>query len=54
MFHEDELKDVRSGKAICVECGFEREFNMFLGEVLAGEHKELIAELQERLVETEE
>jgi hypothetical protein len=49
MFHEDELDDLRKGETLCVECTLERCFNVFLAEVLAGEHKELIAELRERL-----
>jgi hypothetical protein len=53
-FHEDELDDVRKGTTRCLECTLERGYHVFLGEVLAGEHKELIAELRERLVETEE
>lgn len=51
MFHEDELDDLRKGHTLCVECTLERGFHVFLAEVLAGEHKELIAEVHSRLAE---
>lgn len=51
MFSDDELDDVRKGETLCVESTLERGFTVFLAEVLAGEHKELIAELRERLAE---
>lgn len=49
MFHEKELKGVRKKKVVCMECALEHEFNKFLAEVLDGKHKELIADLRERL-----
>lgn len=49
MFHEDELEQVRAGEIVCMECALDQGYHEFLGEVLGGEHKELIEELQERL-----
>ncbi len=50
-FHNDEIEDVKIGEAICPSCTLERGYNVFLGEVLDGQHPELIAELRERLEE---
>lgn len=49
MFHEDELEGVWDGEVVCAECALEEGYYVFLGEVLAGEHKQLIQELKERL-----
>lgn len=49
LFHEDELEGVRAGEIVCTECALEQGYNTFLGEVLAGEHQELVDELEERL-----
>lgn len=54
MFHEKEMKGVRRGEIVCMNCTLERGYYLFLGEVLDGQHKELIAELQQRLEEDEE
>lgn len=50
-FHPDEVKDVKNGKAVCASCGLEHEYHVFLGEVLNGEHPELIAQLKAQLEE---
>lgn len=52
-FHPDEVKKVKKGKAVCINCGLENQYNEFLGEVLSGEHPELIAYLREQLEEDE-
>lgn len=48
MFHEGEMKDVRAGDVLCMQCTLDMEFLTFLGEILDGEHKELMAGLRER------
>ena len=53
-FHKKELKRVRKGKVFCVDCTLDRGYDEFLGEVLAGEHKDTIAILKERLEEEAE
>lgn len=51
MFHEDEVKKVRKGKVFCLGCALQEEFYVFLGEVLDGQHPELIERLKEQLEE---
>jgi len=53
LFHQDEMKGVKRGEIVCVDCTLEEGYYLFLGEVLSGEHKELIAELQAQLEEDE-
>lgn len=48
-FHESELAEMRAGTALCMECAFRRQEAIFLGEVLDGQHQELMAQLKERL-----
>jgi ribosomal protein S27AE len=48
MFHDDEVKDKQ---AICVECTLEHGYNVFLAEVLEGQHPELVEQLKEKLAE---
>jgi transcription elongation factor Elf1 len=49
LFHADEVKGARKGKVVCLDCGLEETYYLFLGEVLDGQHSELIAELKEQL-----
>lgn len=51
MFHDDEVDSVRAGEAVCMECTLKQEELKFLVEVLEGGHKELIAQIAERLEE---
>ena len=53
MFHPDELAGVRAGDVFCTDCTLDHGYDVFLGEVLAGDHQELIEELKERLEEDE-
>lgn len=47
-FHDDEMKGVRKGTALCMNCTFEHQYNVFLVEVLQGKHPELAKLLKER------
>lgn len=49
LFHEDEMEGVREGTVVCTKCSLEHEYYVFLGEVLDGEHPQLIDELRQRL-----
>lgn len=54
LFHPDELKGVRAGEVFCVDCSLLREYDVFLGEILDGKHRELIEMLKERMKEDDE
>lgn len=49
MFHKDEMKGVKRGEIVCVDCTLDEGYYLFLGEVLDGEHGDLIKQLQEQL-----
>lgn len=49
MFHEDELDDVRRGRARCVECALQHQYYVFFGEVLDGKHKDAMAKFKKQL-----
>lgn len=51
VFHEEETEGVRAGTIVCTECGLEEQYNEFLGEVLDGQHTDLVKDLEERLAE---
>ncbi len=51
MFHKDEMKGVKRGEIVCVDCTLDQGYYLFLGEVMDGQHKELIAELQQKLID---
>jgi transcription elongation factor Elf1 len=52
-FHDREFnkKGSLKKKVMCVECGLEREYEAFLGEVIVGEHSEAVAEFEAQLRE---
>lgn len=54
LFHKDEVKGARKGKVVCLACGLEETYYEFMGEVLDGQHPELIKEMQKRLEEEHE
>jgi transcription elongation factor Elf1 len=55
VFHEKEMKNARvKKKVVCLECGLEREYHVFLAEVLDGQHPELIEQLREEMMEERE
>lgn len=51
MFHPDELKGVKAGEIVCMGCTLDQGYYLFLGEVMDGQHAELIAELQQKLID---
>lgn len=54
VFHEIEIDSVEAGEVFCVDCSLSDEYDVFLGEVLGGEHPELMEHLRERLKDEEE
>lgn len=49
MFHKDEMKGVKRGDIVCVDCTLDEGYYLFLGEVLDGKHETLIAELRAQM-----
>ena len=46
-FHEDEMEEVEDGIALCAECGMRVVENAFVAEVFAGEHDDLVEEIEQ-------